>query len=508
MNLKTNKIKRSLSLLFLAVILLPSLIFAAASQDADPIAPIQADVEIKEMICRIRNAGSGLYLDSYKYTLKTAGKAYVEKYTESSEGQVFHLSPCDDGTYMIIPQNDSAEYAYSYSTDTSKDNKIKKTKVTSAGELVKFDITENQNGYFVIAPANSNSSKAVLVQSDTVSEYSDPYVEIADFVSGDLKHQWIIEPIKTDKLTVIYTKTKLILYSSGVFYARKHPYNSFVSDIIWTSDNEDVLLIGEDGSWCALSEGNAVITASVDGVSASFTVQVVDRDGFTWYSQNNVYTSDWDATQLLFLYFRDPSTGSKRKFAVDSKEPGGNSCWMDQGCGNASVAMVLNNMGAVKTEGYDFRSGQNGNLIADPYTVGLANAGAFGADTSTSTLRGNPIYMRWAYVAEQFSIDGKPLKLTKVYSPSTTKIKGILEEHPEGVIVQLSTSTKNHYIVFTKCVNPEEKTSSKLKFMVCDSAAYLPQNGDNVLFEESTSYIYEGYRYRNIASVMYFTIDE
>lgn len=507
MIISATRFRRYVSLMLLTLTLLPLLIFAVASEEASIAESISEEVEIKEMICRIKNAGSGLYLDSYKYTLKTSGKAYVEKYSETSEGQVFHLSPCVDGTYMIIPQNDSAEYTYSYNEDPSKENKIKKTKLSSAGDLSKFDIIEYGNGRFAIAPSNSAGSKSVLVQSDSISEYNDPYVEIADFESDNPKHLWIVEPIKTEKLSVIYTKTKVRLYSSGIFYARKIPYNSFTHDIEWTSDNEDVILIGSDGSWCALSEGKAEITASVDGTSASFAVEVVDRDGFTWYSQNNVYTSDWDATQLLPLYFRDPSSGIRRKFAVDAKEPGGNSCWMDQGCGNASVAMVLNNMGAVKTTGYDFRSGQEGNLIADPYTVALANGGAFGADTSNTTLRGNPIYMRWAYVAEQFNVDGRTVKLSKVYSPSATRIKNILADHPEGVIVQLSTSTKNHYIVFTKCINPEEKTNSKLKFMVCDSAAYLPENGDNVLFEESTSYIYEGYRYRNIASVMYFELD-
>ena len=50
--------------------------------------------------------------------------------------------------------------------------------------------------------------------------------------------------------------------------------------------------------------------------------------------------------------------------------------------------------------------------------------------------------------------------------------------------------------------------NSKLQFMVCDSAAYLPENGDFVPFERSTSYLSEGYRYGNIVSVLYFTLEE
>ena len=195
------------------------------------------------------------------------------------------------------------------------------------------------------------------------------------------------------------------------------------------------------------------------------------------------------------------------RFTIDAKEPNAKYCWIDQGCGNCAVAMVLHNMGAVKTNGYDFRSGQTGNLVSDPYTVGLANSGNYGADSASVLQYGNPIYMRWSYVAEQFNVDGKTVKLNKIYYPTRSKMRDLLKEHPEGIVIQVSTATKNHYLVFSECLNPEEKVNSKLKFAVCDSAAYLPYEGDYVLFEESTSYRYEGYRYGNIVSIMYFTTE-
>lgn len=475
-----------------------------AEEDEDSV-PIQ-EVELREMVCRIKNASTGLYLDSYKYTAKTKGKSYLENYSKDSLGQVFHLSPCEDGTYMIIPQNDSGSYVYAYEADASKSVKIKKVKLTSAGDMSKFDIIKFVNGTFIIAPVNTDNEKAVLTQSETKTEYKDYYAELAELNDNALNQTWIIEPIKTEKLSVIYTATKVRLYGTGKFYARKHPYNVFTDDIKWSSSDESVIMIGSDGTWCALGIGEVTITASVEGISKSFKVKVVDRDAFTWYSQNNVYTSDWDATQLLPLKFY--ANSSTRKFAVDSKEPGGNNCWMDQGCGNSAVAMVLNNMGAVKTKGYDFRSGQEGNLIADPYTVALANSGNYGPTSASTTLRGNPIWMAWAYVAEQFNVDGKTVKATKLYYPTRTKIKNILAEHPEGVVVQVEKGVKNHYLVFAECINPEEKVNSKLQFMVCDSAAYLPANGDFVPFERSTSYLYEGYRYGNIVSVLYFTLED
>ncbi len=501
-----KKYLRSASLAFAIILLLQCFIgISVFAEDGEEQEPVK-EVELREMVCRIKNASTGLYLDSYKYTAKTKGKSYLESYSKDSLGQVFHLSPCDDGTYMIIPQNDSGNYVYAYEADAKKSVKLNKVKLTSAGDMSKFDIIKFVNGTFVIAPVNTKNEKAVLTQSETKTEYKDYYAEFSDLRDDALNQTWIIEPIKTEKLSVIYTSAKVRLYGTGKFYARKHPYNVFTDDIVWSSSDEKIIMIGADGTWCALGVGEVTITASVEGVSKSFKIKVVDRDAFTWYSQNNVYTSDWDATQLLPLKFY--SGGYTRKFAVDSKEPGGNSCWMDQGCGNSAVAMVLNNMGAVKTEGYDFRSGQEGNLIADPYTVALANSGQYGPNSASTTLRGNPIYMAWAYVAEQFNVDGKTVKSTKVYYPTRTKIKNILAEHPEGVVVQVSKGTKNHYLVFAECINPEEKVNSKLQFMVCDSAAYLPENGDFVPFEKSTSYLYEGYRYGNIISVLYFTLEE
>lgn len=505
MILQNDKTKRIFCVLFAMIMLIQCVAGFSISAAQTQINTVTEDVELTEMVCRIRNVSTGLYLDSYKYTAKTKAKSYLEKYSESSMGQVFHLSPGEDGTYMIIPQNDSGEYAYYYALDTQSDNKLKKVKLASAGDASKFDIVEYYDNRFIIAPSNTKNNKLVLTQSATVTEYQDYYTELQE-ITSDYKNQlWMIEPIKTEKLSVIFTNTKVRLYSTGVFYARKHPYNVFTDDIKWSSSNEDVILIGEDGTWCALGLGKSTITASVEGLSKSFTVTVVDRDAFTWYSQNNIYTSDWDATQLKFLSFT--SNGVKKKFAIDSRETGGNNCWMDEGCGNCAVAMVLNNLGAVKTSGYDFRSGQEGNLIADPYTVALANTGNYGSDSTTTNLKLDPIYMRWEYVINQFNVDGKTVQMNKIYYPTTTKLKNLLAEHPEGVVVQVMKGNKNHYLVFAECLNPEEKSASKLKFMVCDSAAYTPEDGDYVLFEDSTSYKYEGYRYSDIHSVLYMTIE-
>ena len=213
-----------------------------------------------------------------------------------------------------------------------------------------------------------------------------------------------------------FTNTKERIYTTGKYYARKYPYNTITSDLSWSSSNEDVMLVGEDGSWCAVGLGSATITVSCGDAKTSFNVTVTDKNAYTWFSQNNIYTSDWDATDLKFLYFS--SGGRLSKFAIDQKEYGEATAWIDIGCGNCATAMVLKNMGAVKTHGYDFRTGQTGGLVPDPYTVALANSGNFGADSNKNVLYGDPVYMNWSYTVGQFNVDGKAVELSRVYYPS------------------------------------------------------------------------------------------
>ncbi len=59
----------------------------------------------------------------------------------------------------------------------------------------------------------------------------------------------------------------------------------------------------------------------------------------------------------------------------------------------------------------------------------------------------------------------------------------------------------SHYLLFTKCVNPEEKNPNNYQFIVCDPASYTGSDGDHVLFEKSYSYLTLGYRFYNMVSI-------
>ena len=75
MHLNKKSIKRFTILFLVALMLLPCFSFMAASEEVKEPSN-QDDVKVSEMVCRIKNVSTGLYLDSYKYTLKTKGKSY------------------------------------------------------------------------------------------------------------------------------------------------------------------------------------------------------------------------------------------------------------------------------------------------------------------------------------------------------------------------------------------------------------------------------------------------
>ena len=80
MKFSNNKIKRSVCIFFALVILIQCF-SGTGVLAADNIKTVTEDVELTEMVCRIRNVSTGLYLDSYRYTAKTKAKSYLEYYS-------------------------------------------------------------------------------------------------------------------------------------------------------------------------------------------------------------------------------------------------------------------------------------------------------------------------------------------------------------------------------------------------------------------------------------------
>ena len=473
--------------------LLPLLICSPAAE--------KAGASPSDGVFRIRSASTGQYLTAYLNGSRGYGKAYIAPLDSTNEAQIFLLCRTDDGSFTIWPQNDSALYCFAYSESTAAGSPV--VKLLTENEKAHFDIFELRSGACTISPLGGDNSAAVLGVTDELSYYSDLLVQYTDYREGDTSQQWYLEPVKTEKMTFAFTTTDVKLYSTGKFSVRLIPYNYIQDNVKWTSSDESVIMVGNGGTYSALSPGTAKVTASVDGVSRSFTVTVTEKSAFTWYSQRSISNSDWDATQLTDLFFW--GGGVKLRFAADYRNMSARS-WMREGCAICSVAMVLHNLGATLEKGYDLRSGQSGNLPADPYTVSLANTYNYGASDTSELLYGDPILASWNAIASRFTVNGKAVGCRKVYFPTLRRIADLLEEHPAGIVVEFKKASGTHYVVFAECLNPEAKNQNDLKFIVYDPLGYTADQGDGVLYERTASYLVGGFGIWSMNSAMIYDV--
>ncbi len=478
----------------LAVLMLLPILLCVSSAKNNSVSP-------SEGVFRIRNAKTGEYLTAYLNASRGEGKAYMAPLDKNNEAQIFLLRKTDGGSYVIWPQNDTSLYCFAYSKSTSAGSPV--VKLLTEDERAHFDILELRSGACTIAPAGGDSQTSAIGISDDISYYSDDLVEFLDYKAGDGRFEWYFEPVLTEAITMAFTNTDVKLYSTGRFYARLKPYNYMQERVEWTSSNEDVLMVGELGMYTALSLGTATVTAAVDGVKKSFRVTVTDKAAFTWYSQRSTQNSDWDSSILTDLYFW--SGGVKLRYAADYRNMSVNS-WMREGCAICSVAMVLHNLGAVLERGYDLRSGQTGNLPADPYTVTLANTYNFGPTSTAELLYGDPILASWNAIASRFFVDGKAVGCRKIYYPSPRRIADLLEDHPAGIVVEFRKSSGSHYVVFGKCLNPEAKNQYDLEFEVYDPLGYTADQGDGVSYERTASYLVGGFGMGTMYSAMIYDL--
>lgn len=456
---------------------------------------------IEEGTYRIRSALNDLYLHAFVYykNNKVTWRMVVAPFDAKDNGQCFVLKRDKNDCWTLTPKNDSQQYRVTCENGTGSGAQVTKTK--TEGKETLFDITP-VGDFFTIAPSYGDNLTAVVsVGSEAYKQ--DYYCEISDYERENARQLWILEPISTTGLTVAWKQTKVKLYSTGVFGAAMMPEGNAVSGALWTSSDESVLLIGNDGSYCSLACGTATVSVTKDGYSASFDVTVTDADCFTWYSQNSVSGSDWDGSLLTNQYWN--SNAGRLRYIWDGASPYNYRNCMDTGCAICAIADVLHNMGAVIASGYtDFRSGQNTDLPADPYTVSLSNTYQKNILSGTGTYSGDPTYVAWARIADAFTVDGEKVAFRRLYFPTRQKLKELLETHPQGVIAQFSRGENTHYVVIAECANPEEKVSSKLDFYVYDPAAYMPQEGEHVLFTDSISYRSMSYRYGNLSAVIIY----
>ncbi len=497
--IRINHIKRFIALKKFSsgvLLLLTSLLLFAAIVGAaapDPLSGLEPAV-IESGVYTIQNFSDSLYLNALDISYASAGYAYVDKYS-GEEGENILLLRQEDGSYLLYPQSETGKYAL-YAEETEPGARIAKQEDIVSGAY--FNIYRDNDAY-VLSPKDSRlalcvSGKNILYRKQLVT--SEKY-------TGADAQKWTINPVPISAFEIKTVAEKIRVNSVSAVYAVVTP--AYMKNFVkWRSSDESVVMLDDDGTFCALSVGSATVTATAGDMQASIVVEVVDEPAYTWYSQHLATEGGWHGGELSEVYFY---AGAYKRFIIDRFNRGLD--WMDEGCAVTSVAMVLHNLGARYTDGYDFRFEADGNLEADPYTVALANTGNRGLFTSSGTLYFNPILMNLRVITSHFTLYGKKLTYEQSYGVTKQKIKEALDAHPEGVIIQMqNTYNGSHYIVVTKCVNPTASNSNDYKFFIYDSAALKREQGDNVLFEDSISYQTMRYTYSHMISMITFGLAE
>ncbi len=454
---------------------------------------------ITDGVYNIVNKETGLYLDVYDFAYDTEGRAYLGN-KSGKNGQDFLIRCQDDGSYIIYPQSEDGLYSLSYASDIMEGEFLFKQDALSVQS--KFFITpEESDGEttYKIKPACMSDDKLALGVSPTISSHKNSLAGLA-FDNGCTKQQWEIVKVPSKALTLSGGYIDVKVGGTHPLYAKFTP-EYLIGDLTWESSDPDIAYVDENGVVHGVLAGKATITVSCGDVSDSVTINVTNLDAYTWYSQHNSVNGGWNAEKLNSVYL-----GGVCFFRNGYKT---GSDWMDEGCKLCAVAMVLHNMDAVLTEGYDFRSGQENNLAADPYTVGLANSGVYGENKVQNSISNSPNYINHHLIDPRFTVDGKAVQSQMYHGCSLSHIKELLEQHPEGVIVGMYNGYRDttHYVVFTECLNPDDPYGN-YEFRICDSAASDPSLGDNVPFKQSISYKSLGYSYWSINNYTVFNIVE
>ena len=470
-----SKSRAYLSLLLLLAVFLP-ILAPVAMLTVDAV----EDTAKSSGVFLIKNEKTGKYLSFFdnEYTL--------QKKNEKDSSQYFRLiGNKETRTYVLNSADYDAKTALSYEVSEEDGQSVL---------LVRSDLADAHAFTFIASGSGVNI--AAKIKSADYPDEKDYYLSVRDdgtLYLSENETVWVTEEVKIKSLTMAYFETRVKLYSVQRFYAAVTPA-AIASFLTWGTDDLERLMVSSDGTICALSVGEANLTVSIGDHNYTCRVEICDKDAFTWFSQENVLNSYWNAGALKGIKFY------RKNFASQ-----GGSDWMREGCAISCVAMLFHNLGAVYTKGYDFRSGQSGNIPADPYTVALANVGYKGFASASGTYYADPIYARWSVITEAFNVDGRALKVEHRFQ-GRAGIRDALKEHPEGVVVRLTKSNGDtHFVLFTECVNPNEKKASKLKFIIYDPMAMTKSRGDGVPFEQSESYI-DGYRYSHITDFYIWTV--
>lgn len=184
--------------------------------------------------------------------------------------------------------------------------------------------------------------------------------------------------------------------------------------------------------------------------SAQYNLYVSCTSTNAWFSQvvstvdGVEYWNDYNLNKLYCSnYIYSTENASTNVFFVNNGFD-----LMNEGCAASALAMILRNMDAkTLTDRLDYRTGYTGKLVADPFTVAMANNQfptiTNGYFTASSSDHG-PLYLYEDYVCSLFGITSNRVPTSRL---TEEQLITIARANPKGVRLQFSATGKSHSIV-------------------------------------------------------------
>ena len=176
----------------------------------------------------------------------------------------------------------------------------------------------------------------------------------------------ITKSIPADSVTLDQTSLTLEAGSTATLTATVTPDTATDPSLTWTSSNEDVATVDENGLVTAVSEGSATITATAaSGVSASCQVTVNRKIAFD--PSNLVMNIGNDESQVIFVWYNQTASADTLVFGGQSYVAATEEATQD---GYIINRVVINDLKPNTEYSYYIENGED---VSDTYTYTTGN---------------------------------------------------------------------------------------------------------------------------------------
>lgn len=130
--------------------------------------------------------------------------------------------------------------------------------------------------YFVLAAFGKSSDRADTSKSSMISTTVSMKPASTDSIKSDSSHVAVSEPIKVEAVNLTASKSELAIGEKLQINASISPADAEDQKLTWTSSDNHVATVDEEGNVTAMSGGECIISATVAGGASSMVAVSVD----------------------------------------------------------------------------------------------------------------------------------------------------------------------------------------------------------------------------------------